>query len=84
MGPVMTSTEDLKRQGRALVGQAARYAVRSRYFKQQSGTPDLVFPVKITDFRVAFGRLRVRIEPVDGEGHWWVEAPSAALRLESE
>ena len=80
----MTKPQNLEAQGKALVGTTALYAVLSRYPDQQSGTPDLVFPVAITEFRMGFGKLRVNIMPVGGEGNWWVEVNSPALRLNSK
>lgn len=67
---------------RSLVGQRAAYSVRSRYPDAQSGTTDLKFPVLITDQRVSYGKVRVRIEPVGGEGHWWVNVDGAGLEIQ--
>ena len=78
----MTTRQEMEAEGQRLVGKTALYSVRTRFVGQQSGTPDISFRVTIMAYRVVFGRLRVRIEPVDGEGHWWVEPTSQGMKID--
>ena len=69
----------LQERAESLNGRSALYAIKTRYAERQSGTEELSFPVTVTATKIAFQRVLCRIEPVDGEGHWWVEERKLAF-----
>lgn len=78
----MPIRDELEARGQVLVGQRAMYSVRPKTPRSQTGDAELVFPVQILEWKIAYSRLRVKIEPVDGWGCWWVEVGTPALKLE--
>lgn len=55
------------------VGRQGMYSIKTRYPEgSQTGTQEMVFPVKVIAIKQAFGRLYLSITPVGGTGNWWV------------
>lgn len=43
------------------------------------GSGDMVFQVRITDVKTAYGRLRYQITPLVGTGTAWIDADTIVL-----
>jgi len=65
-----TYTAKEKRNHRSLIGRNGVYVV-----------DDMGFPVTILDERFRYGRLDVKIGPLNGHGEQWVEFHKVAVKV---
>lgn len=70
---------DIFAEGETLVGCRGLYTEVPRNPQYDGGA--LHTEVKVTEFRVQYGHIRLRIEPVAGKGFKWVNANAKALTL---
>lgn len=75
-------TAEQDAEGARQHGRKGLLAIATKYGARQSGTHSIRVPVRITDHKLAYGRLRLKAEPIGGEGFWWVEAGTKNLVLE--